>query len=872
MIKEIGAKILKLVSENRRMAAVASGCVFCLVLVSVLGLRMLTPPDMTEMLMANVPFSGTDEPDMENGIVIAPGPGIYIPSQRVPLSDGIESFDASDKSWWEGHVNSERNAKRDEIVYDRDVFIGKDGYELADANVKKSESVPQNKDVRIYVDSARDVLLKDLSLDVAVLTFSNGRTQGNVILQNSAFNPGAVQGSCFDGIAVDATYNYITSNCDGLTPNGGDTQGSYIAYNWIQGPGRKIGDNHGDGIQFWREGNAVIYRNRIGGYNTSCIMIKSDLPSRYGSGPIKNITIKENYFENKGLEYYYIYVCENAPGTTVDYLTRPQYITITDNWFEDSSKHPIYSGLTVDDRAVFVRTEEERDEGVLRQERDPSVLEYRASLGYARSAVDARTWIVWDNNRWVKDGSEAVPTDDGWRFGGMSGWYDLSEERVKFPGPEWVGGPSAESGSLNLRFDEDSGNGNYPTWYVDNISGEPISAFISISGGAEFNNVMKPGENKISFRKLPGDNMVKMHWAENGAEKVAESFGVNYTIQDLVVEHVASASDSYHVSWDIKNPNSFTMQGNWVVDGSELSGTSWIAANSTTRLRTNTQPGSNVLKLTWLDEYAKPKELIARSGGEVSQPSDGGGDTGTMITVRFDEDSGNGNYPTWYVNNATNEDISVSISISGGAEFGNIAKPGENKVSSRKVPGDNMLKIRWKENGSEKSAECFGVSYVIQDLAVKYVASASDAYNVSWDIENPNGFTMKGDWVILDSDQSGTSWAAANSTVRLRTKTQPGSNVLTLTWLDEYGKVRETTVSGPGDAPQSSADVSSSSQESSQEPSGEASGEPFQESSGESVQEASGEPSEASQEASGEPSQDSSEYSPAPLPGGAVPE
>ncbi len=379
------------------------------------------------------------------------------------LSEPDDDFDASDKTWWERNVNTSLDVSKLEIMsYDNpdetseDNIIGK-MYVLnrneTDFTGKNITKVSEDNELQLIIQDTKDVIFRNSRLESALYVRSNGRLhgEGNVIVDNCVFPDYNVLGVCIGGMSMRVTNSYFTSQTDAINVDGGLTKPSLIAYNWMDGSGyppcveEGEEDDHNDGIQLWREGYVDIYRNRIGGFANACIIIHSCVPPRDegegGTAPISHINIKENFFErkHKAPTYYYLYVCELKPIASYDvteerheYFERPRYITITDNWFEDKDKHPLFSGAKPVDRAMFVRTEEERDEGVRRQEEDPSVLDFRRDLGYAETAVDARTWIVWNNNRWVADKSEVDPSED-YAPGGMKGWYDLSREREEYP-------------------------------------------------------------------------------------------------------------------------------------------------------------------------------------------------------------------------------------------------------------------------------------------------------------------------------------------------------------------------------------------------------------------------------------------------------
>lgn len=136
----------------------------------------------------------------------------------------------------------------------------------------------------------------------------------------------------------------------------------------LQPDGRRV---HADGIQVWWQGPLVIRRNRIEGWSTSCLMLKSEY------GHLDDVLVEGNHLIGRGS--FTVYVREHTAG-----LGRPTNVTIRYNVF-DGTGSPISTGNRPDNQATFVRSEAER----LQPE-----------------------WIVWHDN--VRpDGTEIEPPG-GW--------------------------------------------------------------------------------------------------------------------------------------------------------------------------------------------------------------------------------------------------------------------------------------------------------------------------------------------------------------------------------------------------------------------------------------------------------------------------
>lgn len=236
--------------------------------------------------------------------------------------------------------------------------------------------------------------------------------------------------------SIDISYSRINSLLDGVVGRNGTSEMPVNIYrNWIRGPGKIIGTRHMDGIQVIVRGYTNIQENRIEGWDNSGVFIKGGgiAPIDGSTDPIQHVNIKGNFFGNSGLSYFYIFCRIGDAGINQStYGARPRYVTITGNFFESHMHEtipgrrldPILSGDNATNPslrpAMFVHTESERYEGIMRQDYNPDVLSYRQSVGYDITAVDARTWIVWNNNIWLDDNTEAIPP---------LGWYDISKER-----------------------------------------------------------------------------------------------------------------------------------------------------------------------------------------------------------------------------------------------------------------------------------------------------------------------------------------------------------------------------------------------------------------------------------------------------------
>jgi hypothetical protein len=256
-----------------------------------------------------------------------------------------------------------------------------------DGQVLEKVRTPANGVAQVLV-KAKDAVVSESTLGGTVRVYDSNSTTARVIVEHSDLAAGAPKSDGAFGLALIMRYDTITSTNDGISPTGGaGGPQSLIEYNKITRDGSRIGTEHQDGIQLWQGGNAVIRRNWIDGWNTSAIMLKSDLEWHVGDGPISNVLIEENYLNNPtGQVTLYV---------RAGHFGRPEYVTIRNNAFGTGAT-PISSGSGPSDEAVFVRTERERSDAVAAGDRS------------------AATWIVWSGNYWADTGKEIVPPG-GWR-------------------------------------------------------------------------------------------------------------------------------------------------------------------------------------------------------------------------------------------------------------------------------------------------------------------------------------------------------------------------------------------------------------------------------------------------------------------------
>lgn len=171
--------------------------------------------------------------------------------------------------------------------------------------------------------------------------------------------------------------------------------------------------SHSDAFQAWSyvAGNNVIERScfgvaQPGPYPTtrrpnSLVIIKSDIQAGSTSNPISNITIRDSLFDlTNGNGYNFtIYVrdantADTMPSAT--YNRMPRFISFINVWFKGGN--PTVSTSSSNTwRAIFVRTEAERQAGIDRQNADPNQISQRMAVrSLTTDTADARTWIVWE--------------------------------------------------------------------------------------------------------------------------------------------------------------------------------------------------------------------------------------------------------------------------------------------------------------------------------------------------------------------------------------------------------------------------------------------------------------------------------------------
>lgn len=287
-----------------------------------------------------------------------------------------------------------------------------EGFERHDDNVRLKEDGEVREglelvdDARILVDGARDAVVRSSRIGGRGLrVYEDDRGHGRAVAEYNDFD---VDGNAVTGQAFDVRHNHITATNDGLTPSGGATgTRTTIAYNKIEGPSTRIGDRHHDGVQLWQGGNATIRCNWIDGWDTSAIILKSDRELAEGDGPIRDVVVEGNYLANS-LGNYVLYVRDGGKG-------RPEFVTVRDNVFGPVGQGAkVSTGTGPGDQATFVRTEEDRREGIARQEADPGILAHREDdHGMTGGAARAETWIVWNGNVDLATGEELVPPG-GW--------------------------------------------------------------------------------------------------------------------------------------------------------------------------------------------------------------------------------------------------------------------------------------------------------------------------------------------------------------------------------------------------------------------------------------------------------------------------
>lgn len=363
--------------------------------------------------------------------------------ENIPFfSESYLLFDPLDDEWWIENTGCDENALNP--ANDR---VGSVTYDV--------DTAFQNGTSRRSQEAIDEGCSENVRVANATLSFDNCKlntsvtsnyvqatyTTSKAFIDHCTFDSNSNIDTAISGMGLTIRNNYITSNTDGIVPRKGFTLPSVIEYNRIDGPGRVPG-NHMDGIQFVSEGNGIIRRNKIGGYTNACIIIKSDVQPQTTEDPITNVLIEENYFTltsssgAAGIHDYYLMVLRNTDEQNT-WNMRPRYITIRNNWFESNSKyailtHPSRGGFIIANlaqRAMFVRTEEERNQGVINQTVYPAVLQRRIATGYHESAVDARSWIVWNGNRYADSGLEVEPTFHRPDLTpGMTTWYDISAE------------------------------------------------------------------------------------------------------------------------------------------------------------------------------------------------------------------------------------------------------------------------------------------------------------------------------------------------------------------------------------------------------------------------------------------------------------
>ena len=823
-------------SVKKKTWYIIAACVCVAIILSVVlansSLGAASGKQIAAMMRGNLPF---DPPELEGDFIeIKLEEGLeYVPEMLVPLGTPSD-FDLLNDDWWNRNVGHDpaKLVKENEFV--KNVSIKINGYVLEGAWLRNDALTAEINakggatPLYIIMDDS-DVTIRDSLIEGTIRVYdktSTGvRNHGSVILEKVTFNGEKIPDTATMGMGFTARFCLIQSFNDGAHPTGGLSQPSLFEYNWFKGPGYTIAANHMDGIQIWHEGNTVVRNNKFSGYTNSCMLIKSDEKPRFGDEPICNVLVDGNYFMAEGLNYYYLFISPNNINAVNYYQTRPQYVTVTNNWFESKKKFPVCSNTT--EAAMFVRTEEERDEGVTRQELFPEVLALRQQLGYGKSAVDARTWIVWDNNRYVEDGSEVRPdADPAYRNnkGVNKGWYDLVSEREKYPlkiekalvaeaVPELE-----ESTDLVVRF-VSAPNKNYTDWEIYNPNSYKVTADWFCEEKEKSGSVTVGAEATVGFRTMTGDSSLVITWLNEDGEKLqitvpyggqsesaipvapaavpeaAPAIAVPEPVKptDLSARFVSAPNKNYS-DWEIYNPNPFKITADWFCEEKDRSGSVTIAAEATAGFRTMT--GDSTLVITWLDEFGKKMLITVPYGGQslaaipaaslasaLAEPEP----EPVLFTVEFVESTAGSANIQWILVNDTDGPLECNVILPGmSSERTMQMKPGENTITAQKIFGENDLVVNWlNKAGVPQTMTVPGVNFVTIDLFVRFVSAPNKNYT-DWEIYNPNPFKITADWSCEEKDRSGSISLGAEATAGFRTMT--GDSPLVVTWLNVFGE------------------------------------------------------------------------------------
>jgi LPXTG-motif cell wall-anchored protein len=325
-----------------------------------------------------------------------------------------------------------------------------------------------------------------------------------------------------------------------------------------------------------------------------------------------------------------------------------------------------------------------------------------------------------------------------WKKTAVNGWVKVDSDQVISLNKLIVTPTVAEinvNGELSWKVKNPNTSKVTFDWMID---GTEQKGTKTIEAGAEVIVTAKTGGTNTLITTLPGDIRTE-----------AKGDLTLHLMKKLILVPV-SAHVNGELRWKVKNPNATKVTFDWIIDGTDQKGTKTIEAGAEVIVTAKTG-GTNTLIVTL------PGDIKTEVKGDLTLPL-----LHKLILVPVKAHV-NGMI-TWEIHNPNAESVTVDWIIEGTDQKGQLTlKANEVYPLTTKPEGSNKLIV--KVEGVLQSEQVGDEDFKGMEKLILIPLQSNVEGKIMWKVLNPNVIPVDFKWIVLGTDQQGTSTLDAGAEV-----------------------------------------------------------------------------------------------------------
>ena len=314
----------------------------------------------------------------------------------------------------------------------------------------------------------------------------------------------------------------------------------------------------------------------------------------------------------------------------------------------------------------------------------------------------------------------------------------------------------------------------YIDWFATNDSDEDIDVEWSFDDGDQTGTVtIEAGATVLLYTSIGGEHTMQVtHSGGIVVTDASEEDECGLPFLDLTLDHACTAAG---ITWTVNNPNPFTVDVEWDLDGTQTGGPLTVPANGSISVVSSPDTESaHVLTVTYEGGAGSVTDE-----SEADECSVGEAVLEVLYSCIDDTET-----IQWQVRNTGTAATNFTWSLDGGAANASFIGIGQTINVTTSSSGAHTLAVTWSTGtASATSDEEFCTIEQPPAITLDHACADEEGY-IDWFASNESDEDVEVEWSFDDGDQTGTVTIEAGDTVVLYTSVG-GEHTMQVTYDDD---------------------------------------------------------------------------------------